>query len=87
MPEVNYPRWKYHPNKPAVVVNSAKEEKDLGPGWFDSPDPEAQKAEPLKSKPGKPAPVIVSYGPASAGPERRIEDGFSPTGIERRVKK
>ena len=34
---VEFPKWKYHREKKAVVVNSAEEEKALGPGWADSP--------------------------------------------------
>lgn len=33
----NYPRWKYHADKPAVIVNNEDEEKDLGRGWKDEP--------------------------------------------------
>lgn len=33
----SYPKWKYHPEKEAVVIESIQEEKELGPGWFDSP--------------------------------------------------
>jgi len=31
----DYPKWKYHAEKPAVIVNSEEEEKDLGRGWKD----------------------------------------------------
>lgn len=32
-----YPKWKYHAKKDAVVVSDAKEEAALGKGWADSP--------------------------------------------------
>lgn len=32
-----FPKWKYHANQPSVTVNDAKEEKDLGAGWYDTP--------------------------------------------------
>jgi len=32
-----YPRWKYGAKGAAVVVNNAKEEEALGPGWYNSP--------------------------------------------------
>lgn len=31
----DYPKWKYHAEKPAVIVNNEDEEKDLGRGWKD----------------------------------------------------
>ena len=33
-----FPKWKYHPDKEAVVVQNADEEKALGADWFDRPD-------------------------------------------------
>lgn len=33
----SYPKYKYHPKKTAVVVQSAEAEKELGEGWYDSP--------------------------------------------------
>lgn len=32
-----FPKWKYHANQPSVIVNSDKEEKDLGKDWYDTP--------------------------------------------------
>jgi hypothetical protein len=32
-----YPRWRYHATKPATLVESDKDEKALGGGWFDNP--------------------------------------------------
>ena len=36
-PQRDYPRWKYHPTKKAVVVNDAQAEAALGEGWGDTP--------------------------------------------------
>lgn len=33
----NYPKWRYHASKPAVIVNDENEDKDLGRGWHDEP--------------------------------------------------
>jgi hypothetical protein len=33
----NYPRWKYHASKPAVIVEDAEAEKNLGSGWHNAP--------------------------------------------------
>jgi hypothetical protein len=32
-----FPKWKYHPTKPAVIVYTPEEERALGDGWVDSP--------------------------------------------------
>lgn len=37
MEKVEYPKWKFHPEKEAVIVQSQKEERKLGPDWADSP--------------------------------------------------
>lgn len=37
MEKVQYPKWKYHPKKEALIVQSHAEEKALGSGWFESP--------------------------------------------------
>jgi hypothetical protein len=36
-PQRDYPRWKYHPTKNAVVVYDAQAEAALGEGWVDKP--------------------------------------------------
>jgi hypothetical protein len=33
----DYPRWKYHPNQQARVVNDAFEDMQLGPEWKNVP--------------------------------------------------
>lgn len=33
----DFPKWKYSPNQPPVIVNSGDEETNLGTGWFDTP--------------------------------------------------
>lgn len=33
-----FPKWKYHPTKEAVIVLNADEEAKLGKDWFDRPD-------------------------------------------------
>lgn len=50
----SYPKWKYHPSKPAVIVNDAVAEEALGEGWFDNPTDakaaaEAAEAEAIKA--------------------------------------
>lgn len=32
-----FPKWKYHPVEPAVVVGHKEAEEALGPGWHNSP--------------------------------------------------
>ena len=49
---IHFPKWKYHKDKDAVVVNSAEEEKALGPGWADSPAAFQAKAEDVRGGPG-----------------------------------
>lgn len=34
---IEYPKWKYHSEKPAVIVNDKGEEKELGDDWEDAP--------------------------------------------------
>lgn len=34
---VEFPKWKYHPDKLPVIVPDADSEKALGPDWHDSP--------------------------------------------------
>ena len=41
MPLNGFPKWKYHPSKPAVIVYSKGEETKLGIGWQDLPLPSA----------------------------------------------
>jgi hypothetical protein len=55
-----YPKWKYHAEKEARIVASAKEESDLGPGWADRPDLVAPAA----------APAVPSASDPSAGADR-----------------
>lgn len=33
----NYPKWKYHQEKTAVVIGTPDEESNLGAEWKDSP--------------------------------------------------
>jgi len=69
---MDYPKAKYSKSEPVRVVQNEKEEKLLGPEWFDTPNF-------TNTKPGSPGqvgssvkpPAIVSYGPTSTGPERR----------------
>jgi hypothetical protein len=32
-----FPKWKYHPSKEAVIVGNKDAEEALGEGWFNSP--------------------------------------------------
>lgn len=34
---VEYPKWKYHPDKKPLVVDDYDQEKALGPDWYDTP--------------------------------------------------
>lgn len=34
---MSHPKWKYHASRPARVVSSEAEEKELGPEWAESP--------------------------------------------------
>lgn len=36
MSETVYPRWRYHKDHPAVLVQGAEEDDALGEGWGDS---------------------------------------------------
>ena len=49
-----YPKWQYHATEPAKMVNSADEEKKLGPGWFDNPAQAVPKATAKKADEEKP---------------------------------
>lgn len=34
---MNYPKWKYHASKPALIVEDELAEESLGMGWHDTP--------------------------------------------------
>jgi hypothetical protein len=34
---MSYPKWKYHPEKEACIVDNEAAEASLGAGWFESP--------------------------------------------------
>lgn len=53
--EHGYPRFRYHPDKPAELVNSPEEEKALGAGWYKSPAEYGVETAPSK----KPDPKIA----------------------------
>jgi hypothetical protein len=36
-PQQEYPKWKYHPTRKAMVVKDAQAEVALGEGWGDKP--------------------------------------------------
>jgi hypothetical protein len=38
MTDVLYPVWRFHPTKPACIVQNAEEDAQLGKGWVDSPN-------------------------------------------------
>lgn len=48
MENINYPKWKYHATKQAVVVHDAKEEKALGKDWEDTPAAFAKEEKPTE---------------------------------------
>lgn len=62
---IEFPKWKYHAEKPAMIVASKEAEHGLGEGWLDLPfvaapemaaqeiesAPEAEKAKPAKRAP------------------------------------
>ena len=33
-----YPSWRYHKSKPAILVRNPEEDQELSGAWFDSPD-------------------------------------------------
>lgn len=56
----SYPKWLYHPTRPAALVADEAAHKALGGGWAESPanlvpepKPEEKPAEPVKPKKGK----------------------------------
>ena len=50
MPEPEqYPKWKFHISKPALIVNDAAAEAALGEGWYDHPDEPRKQAQPVKT--------------------------------------
>jgi hypothetical protein len=42
-----YPKWKYHPQKEAVIVQNYIEEKALGTDWYNTPTEVAKAMEQL----------------------------------------
>jgi len=32
-----FPKWKYHPTFEPALAETFEDEKDLGPGWYNSP--------------------------------------------------
>ena len=51
---VYFPSTRYHPTKPARIVQSPADEAELGPGWRDTPYPEPDPdAEPKPKKGAK----------------------------------
>jgi len=36
-PATPYPKWLFHPDKPAIYVMTSDQEVGLGPNWFDTP--------------------------------------------------
>ena len=51
---IEFPKWKYHAEKPAMIVASKEAEHGLGEGWLDLPfvaAPEAEKTNPAKRAP------------------------------------
>ena len=70
---IHFPKWKYHKEKKAVVVNSAEEEEALGKGWADSPaDFQA-----------KPAPPVVEEEAEEPAAEAPSEEGTEPAEKEK----
>jgi len=43
---MNFPKWKYHPFLAALIVESQREEDDLGGEWADTPFPVTQAGDP-----------------------------------------
>lgn len=39
---IEFPKWKYHPKKDAVVVEHAEAEQELGDEWGDLPHPKPE---------------------------------------------
>lgn len=59
----NYPKWKYHAEKPAVIVQSEEAEKALGAGWVESPA-DLKKQEAPAVKPSAPVEKPAAEAPA-----------------------
>ena len=57
-----YPKWKYHPEKEAVIVASEQQEKELGKGWVESPADYG-----VETTPGEVADEVI----ASKGSEKK----------------
>jgi hypothetical protein len=62
MTHIEFPKWKYHAELPALIVASKDAEMGLGEGWLDLPyvaapevaaevAPEAEKSKPAKRGP------------------------------------
>lgn len=58
-----YPKAKYNANEPVRVVNTEKEEKDLGPGWVDHPNDVGTATTPSPVTKQSPNPNPASHAP------------------------
>lgn len=54
-----YPKWLYHPSKPATVVDDEAAHKALGAGWVESP------ADVRPEQPAPPTPPKAEEKPTS----------------------
>lgn len=52
----SYPKWLYHPSKPAVVVDGEAAHRALGAGWVESPADFRTEAAPQPAPHVEPAP-------------------------------
>jgi hypothetical protein len=62
-----FPKWKYHGELPARIVNDPEQEAALGDGWVDHPDSLPTDAAPEESAP-------VTQKPARNRAKPRNED-------------
>jgi hypothetical protein len=77
-----YPRWRYHRTKPAVLVQSPDEEKNLGSGYGDAPYPENP-----PWVPGTPRPETDAKSALQADVDARRAEGEATNRAAAAVKK
>jgi len=66
-----YPKWLYHSEKPATLVQDEAAHKALGPGWYESP----AECPPPKTEPKARPPIPVEIVRAPAAPEGKPSKG------------
>ena len=75
-----YPKWKYHEDGRALIVQTLDGELQLGPGWGDSPAGPFATAEALDAEAAAVAPAVledVTANPGSTVKEVAARQGLS----------